>query len=339
MIGGLSLELIGSSLVQLLIALAIIVGGFVIIDGGVLGLSKIFRFRNRLYLALLVPALVGLGLLIVYPILFEFRLAFSDMSLRTFRNPTFGFAQFGRNITRLFTEPVLQQQHFFPLLWRTIFWTVSQVTIHVGLGLFLALLMNTDIKMKWLYKALLILPWAIPDVISGLAWRSEFHFEFGFINNMLQALSLAPVQWKASPIWNWVAINITNIWLGIPFMMVVCLGGLQSISKEYYEAANMDGASVLQRFRHITLPLMRPVLTPAIVLGIIWTFNNFNVPFFINEFELESSDILVTALFRAAFQYNQYGFAAAFALVIFVILLAISLTYLKLSGGLKAVND
>ena len=114
-------------------------------------------------------------------------------------------------------------------------------------------------------------------------------------------------------------------------MMVTLLGGLQSIDTTYYEAAEIDGASPLQRFRHVTLPLLRPIMTPAVVLGIIWTFNNFNVPFLLNQNLLETSDILVTALFRAAFEYNRYGFAAAFAIVVFAILLALTIVYMRLS--------
>jgi arabinogalactan oligomer/maltooligosaccharide transport system permease protein len=152
-------------------------------------------------------------------------------------------------------------------------------------------------------------------------------------------LSLPGIEWKTHPFWNFVAINMTNIWLGVPFMMVILLGGLQSISNTFYEAADVDGATRWEKFRHITLPLMQPVMTPAVILGVIWTFNNFNVPYLINDYELETSDILVTALFRAAFEYNRYGFAAAFAVVIFLILLAFCLVYMrvvKLDLGLTA---
>jgi arabinogalactan oligomer/maltooligosaccharide transport system permease protein len=133
-------------------------------------------------------------------------------------------------------------------------------------------------------------------------------------------------------------MNIVNIWLGVPFMMVIALGALQSISKEYYEAAMIDGATGWRRLRSVTLPLARPILTPAVILGVIWTFNNFNVPFFINEQELETSDILVTALFRAAFEYNLYGFAAAFSIIIFLILFAFSAFYIRATGALKSVR-
>jgi arabinogalactan oligomer/maltooligosaccharide transport system permease protein len=194
-------------------------------------------------------------------------------------------------------------------------------------------------KLRGLYRALLVIPWALPPIVAILAWRGEFHYEYGFINIMLRGLGLAAVQWKSDPTANFIAMNIVNIWLGIPFMMVILLGGLQSIPGELYEAAEIDGATWWQQFRKITWPLLQPVLTPAIILGVIWTFNNFNVPFFINENELETSDILVTALFRAAFQYNQYGFAAAFALVIFVILLAFSVFYINTTGALRGVTE
>jgi arabinogalactan oligomer/maltooligosaccharide transport system permease protein len=172
-----------------------------------------------------------------------------------------------------------------------------------------------------------------------LAWRGEFHYEYGFPNIMLRQLGGEAIPWKTDPVWNFAAMLITNIWLGVPFMMIIILGGLQSISGEYYEAADIDGASSWQQFRRITLPLLRPVLTPAIILGTIWTWNNFNVPFFINENELETSDTLVTAVFRSAFQYFNLADAAAFAFVLFGILLLFSIVYIRVSGGLKGVYE
>lgn len=253
--------------------------------------------------------------------------------------PSFGFAEGWANFVEIFTEPVLKQIHFLPVLWRTILWTAIQVPCHVIFGLGLAMLMNRPMKLRGLYRTLIVVPWAIPQVIAVLIWRGEFHSQYGFINIMLRGFGLPGVEWKSDPFWNFVSINIVNIWLGIPFMMVILLGGLQSISQTFYEAAEVDGASRWSQFRHITLPLIQPVMTPAIILGVIWTFNNFNVPFLLNQNELETSDILVTALFRSAFEYNRYGFAAAFALVIFVILLGFCLFYMRtvrLDLGLSA---
>lgn len=243
--------------------------------------------------------------------------------------PTFGITEGINNLKEIFTRPVLKQVHFFPVFLRTMLWTAIQVPSHVLLGLGLAMLMNRPMKWRGLYRTLIIVPWAIPQVIAVLAWRGEFHSQYGFVNIMLRNIGFAGIEWKSSPLWNFVAVNITNIWLGVPFMMVILLGGLQSIPHTYYEAADVDGATKWNKFRHITLPLLQPVMTPAIILGVIWTFNNFNVPFLINEYELETSDILVTALFRAAFEYNRYGFAAAFAVVIFFILLGFCLIYMR----------
>jgi arabinogalactan oligomer/maltooligosaccharide transport system permease protein len=279
---------------------------------------------------LVAPGIGGLILLNVYPIGYEIGLAFSNMNLLRFRNPTFSFDIAWRNILSVFTEPVLKQQHFVAVFLRTALWTGIQVTFHVSLGLFLAMLLNRPMKLRGFYRTLLVVPWALPQVVAALAWRGEYNYEYGFLNVMLTRIGLQAVQWKSDPFWNFVAMNITNIWLGIPFMIVILLGGLQSLSPSYFEAADMDGASGVRKLRTITLPLIQPIMTPAIVLGIIWTFNNFNVPYFINENNLETSDILVTALFRAAFDFNRYGFSAMFALVIFLILLAITIVYMRL---------
>jgi len=335
----LSAVIIGTSLSQVGTTVAALAAGVVLLEFLVwLVAAKVLRMRNPLVPMLIAPALVGLALLVVVPIGYEVRLAFSNMSLRRFRNPSFGLPYGWNNLKSIFTEPVLKQTMFLPLFLRTLAWTAVQVTFHVVLGLFLAILLNRKLVLKNLYKILLIIPWAIPQVISCLTWRGEFHYEYGFVNILLKAVGLGAVQWKSSPVWNWIAMNIVNIWLGVPFMMVIALGALQSISKEYYEAAMIDGATGWRRLRSVTLPLAQPILTPAIILGVIWTFNNFNVPFFINEQELETSDILVTALFRAAFEYNLYGFAAAFAIVIFLILFAFSAFYIRATGALKSVR-
>ncbi|HOW91215.1 MAG TPA: sugar ABC transporter permease [Anaerolineaceae bacterium] len=316
--------------------LLILAGTFVVEALLYLVLVKWLKYKYALPFMLLAPAAIGLIALVVYPLLWELRLSFTNMSLRAFKNPEFiGF----KNYVRVFTEPVLKQKMFFPLLGQTILWTVVNITFHVGGGLFLAMLLNRKLKFKGVYRTLLILPWAIPQVIAVLAWRGEFNFSYGYFNIILTKLGLAPVQWMTDPTANFIAMCLTNIWLGIPFMSVTLLGGLQSISAEYYEAAEMDGANGWQQFKNITWPLLQPVVTPAILLGTFWTFNNFNVPFFINQNELESSDIMVTGLFRAAFQYNRYGFSAAFAFVIFAMLLLFTVFYTRYTKTLKGAYE
>ena len=299
-------------------------------------LMRWLKWKYALPFMLLAPALLGLLALVVYPMLWELNLSFTDMSLRSFQDPQYvGF----ENYIKVFTRPVLKQVTFFPLLGRTILWTAVNIFFHVVGGMVLALLLNRPMKLRGLYRMIIIIPWAIPQIIAVLAWRGEFHFEYGYINVLLQTIGLSPIKWMTEPAANFIAMCLVNIWLGIPFMMVILLGGLQSIAGEYYEAAEIDGANGWQQFWMVTMPLMQPVMAPAVILGTIWTFNMFNIPFFINQFELETSDILVTGLFRAAFQYNRYGFSAAFAFVIFIILLLYSLFYLKVTGALKGVRE
>lgn len=307
-------------------------------------LVKVIRTRYAIPIMLVAPAALGLLILIGYPLLWELNVSFTKMSLRNFKDPGFlGLANdmfLGLdNYVEVFTKPVLKLTGFWQLFAQTVVWTSINVFFHVSLGMGLALLLHRKMRGKGIYRALIILPWAIPQVIALLIWRTEYNYEFGAVNQLLGLIGLGPVPWLSDPFWNFAAMVITNVWLGVPFMMVIILGGLQSIPYDFYEAAEIDGASSRQSFRRITLPLLRPVLTPAIILGTVWTFNNINVPYFINQNELETSDILVTALYRQAFQYNRYGDAAAFAFVVFAILLVFTVFYIRRTGSLKGAYE
>ncbi|MDM8526751.1 sugar ABC transporter permease [Anaerolineales bacterium HSG24] len=352
----LTLDVIVRSISEVGGTVAFIVVGSIILELVLFLIFKvILKSPHTLPIMLLGPAAFGMIVLIIYPLLWELNLSFTNMSLRRFgdkaqytwiacqakpENINFWLTDcLFKNYADVFRLPVLKQVYFFPVFFRTVLWTFINMVFHLVGGMIFAILLNQPIRGRGIYRTFLILPWAIPQVIAVLAWRGEFHFEYGFVNLILVRLGLEQINWMTDPFWNFTAMCIVNIWLGIPFMMVILLGGLQSISSDYYEAAEIDGASGLQQFTNITIPLLRPVMTPAIVLGTIWTFNNFNVPFFINQFELETSDILVTALFRAAFQYNRYGFSAAFAFIIFIILLLYSIFYIWISDGLKEVYE
>ena len=339
---------------EVLSTLAVIAVAVAAVEGLLyLVLVRWLKARLAVPFMLIAPAFVGLLLLIVYPLLWELNVSFTNMSLRNFCPPDFptmglftecrtpGEDMFigVNNYVRVFTEPVLQQAGFFQVLWQTVLWTVLNVSLHVAGGLGLALLLHRQMRGKGIYRALIVLPWAVPQIVALAVWRTELHSEFGMVNQLLAMVGVTGPSWLTDPGWNFAAMVMVNVWLGIPFMMVILLGGLQSIPEDLYEAAEIDGASGRQSFRHITLPLIAPVLTPAIILGVVWTFNNFNVPFVINQNELETSDTLVTGLFRAAFQYNRYGFAGAYAFVIFLVLLVFVIFYVRRSGALKAVNE
>ncbi len=347
----------------------------IIISLGVLALYAVIQFiskprSSRVGLAylLILPAFIGVLFLIIYPFLFEIKLAFSNASLGTqaTKNAEYGLIFGWENLKALFTGSVAKDAKFLEVFWRTILWTGINVTFHTLGGMGLAILLNRPLRFKGLYRTLLVIPWAIPGTIAAMALRNEFDSRYGLFNILLGnlntwlttvsqntvnivgigngfawlAATIGPVSWKQDPFWAFVSVLIANIWLGIPFMSVIILGGLQSISQEYYEAAEIDGASRWQQFRNITLPLLRPVLTPAIILGVVWTFNKFDIIYLITQGgPQEKTDILVSSMYKAAFQFYRYGFTAMFALVIFAILFVFTLIYLKVSGGLKSATE
>ncbi len=300
--------------------------------------SRLAGGRYRVLLMLLAPALLGSAALILYPFAYEIYIAFSNMSLRRFRSFDVGLDIGLQNFVSVFTRPILQRTTFLELLGRTVLWTAVNVSLHVAGGLFLAVLLNRPMRGRGLYRALLITPWAMPQVVAVLAWRNEFNYQYGFVNALLRTVGLQPIPWLSDPFWAFVAMVWVNVWLGIPFMMTVFLGGLQSIPQDLYDAAAIDGATGWQQFSRVVLPLLRPVMTPAVILGVVWTFNNFNVVYLFNQGgPVESTDILVTALFKAAFDFYRYGFAGMYALVLFGFLFVFAAVYIRLTGALRSV--
>ena len=212
---------------------------------------------------------------------------------------------------------------FYLVLGVTVLWTLLNVAFHLAIGVALALLLNRPgLALKGSYRVLLILPWAVPSYVTALSWKGMFHRQFGAINAILDAIGVEPVSWFAQWSTAFAANVTTNVWLGFPFMMVVTLGALAAIPKDLYEAAAVDGATAWQRFRLITLPNLKPMLAPAVVMGSVWTFNMFNVVFLVSGGEPDgSTEILVSEAYRWAFTRSaQYGYAAAYAVLIFGIL-------------------
>jgi arabinogalactan oligomer/maltooligosaccharide transport system permease protein len=321
------------------------------------------RYRTPAYF--LAPAILGIILLFLYPLLYQFFLSFHDLSLKTFADwvregsaPLAG--SFGlENYFEVFRDRATGQS-FVVVLGRTLLWTFINLVFHLGLGLALAMLLNTPgMRGVGIYRTILTLPWVMPQVIAVLVWRSDFNESVGFINqfinvtnqlisfqvgdNLIQPLTwigFQPRQWFVDPTALFMAACIVNIWLGVPFMMINSLGALQSIPKSVYEAASIDGARAWQRFYHVTLPLLKPVMVPAAMLGAIWTFNNLNVIYLMTDGgRYEGADILVTDLFKQSFTYYRYGFAAAYSFVIFAILCVFTYLQTRLTAEGKPIPD
>lgn len=290
------------------------------------GTNKNVAQNNWVVLAFLFPALLIVTLIVFYPFCYEIWVSFKNVTLNNIVSghyPSKGL----KNYTQILTD-----SSFYSTLLRTIIWTVVNVFFHVTIGLFLATLLNRKLPGKSIIRVLLILPWAVPQYIAALTWKGMFNLEYGAINIMITHLlgKGAAIPWLSDPNWTFIASIITNIWLGFPFMMMISLGGLTSIPAELYEAAEVDGAKAWQKFKSITLPLLKPVLTPAIVLGMVWTFNQINVIYIMTSgVNTEGSQILVTLVYKKAFEFFRYGYAAAFSVIIFLILLSFSSLFIK----------
>jgi arabinogalactan oligomer/maltooligosaccharide transport system permease protein len=286
---------------------------------------------RRFAYILLLPAALVVAVVVVYPFIYNLILSLSNMSLLHLRD----WRLIGpRQYEKVFTEPGL-----YTVFFKTVVWTVVNVTFHVVIGVFLALLLLSKFRGRAIFRTLLILPWAVPPVVTALTWRGMFHYEYGAVNLILtKAFHQTPIQWLNDPIGTFAGCIITNVWLGFPFMMVVALGALQSIPKELYEAADIDGASAWKKLRIITLPLIRPVMIPAITLGLVWTFNKLDIVWLVSNGgePADSTHILVSFVYKAAFVLYRYGYAAALSMVIFVILLTFGLLFLKKTRAAEA---
>jgi arabinogalactan oligomer/maltooligosaccharide transport system permease protein len=223
--------------------------------------------------------------------------------------------------------PIWGPQSFWYTLVVTLLWTVANLSLHVGIGVALALVLREPwIRMRGLWRALLILPWAVPNYITALIWKAMFHAQYGAINAALGWVTGQPgpadIDWFSSFSLAFCANLATNTWLGFPFMMVVTLGALQSIPRELEEAAEIDGAGPWERFRHVTWPLLKPALLPAVLMGSVWTFNMFNVVYLVSGGEPDgATEILISDAYRWAFSRgNRYGYASAYAVLIFGVL-------------------
>ncbi|PXY34498.1 ABC transporter permease [Prauserella sp. PE36] len=218
---------------------------------------------------------------------------------------------------------------FYPRLLWTVQWTVICVALHYTIGLGLALLLNRALRMRTLYRMLLILPWAVPPFVAAFGWRLILNDEGGLLNAVLNVVGIPGVDWLGQPLAAKVSVIMVNVWLGVPFMMVALLGGLQTVPKELYEAAEMDGASPWQRFRAVTLPGLRPVSGTVILLGTIWTFNQFPViALLTGGGPGGATNILVTEAYERAFQgIRDYAGAATYGAIIASMLVVFAFLY------------
>lgn len=285
------------------------------------------------------PLIICLAIIVVYPLVNGLILSFTNADQTNIAEQigalsypaTYKFIGLQNyiNIVRNWFTPGSDENH---VILQTIIWIVANSIFHFILGLGLALILNRKMRFRGLYRTLLMVPWAMPQFVAAFAWKFLYNQQGGYIDALLQALHLPIIDWGSDPAWALTSVIIVNIWLGIPFMTVTLLGGLQSIPSELYEAASMDGTSRWQRFRYITLPMLRPVAFLVTLLDVIWTFNVFAVIFLITQGgPFHRSDTLFTYAWSQAFQVPQrYGLGGAYGIIILLILLVFTLIYSRM---------
>ncbi len=275
-----------------------------------------------------------LAYLMIAPVTFWLLLFFGFPIFETFRNSLYKTSFLGERFVGLGNYTNLLDDDLFRLvLGNTLSWTVANVTLNIILGLGVALLLSRSTLFSEFARATLILAWATPFVVAGIAWKWIFNSEYGQLNSLLLSLRLIgePVQWLTNAQSAFTGALIARFWSAFPFTAFAFLSGLQSIPLEFYEAALVDGATPWQRFRLITLPLLRPVMTAVLLISVIWSFNSFAFIYVMTGGgPANKTQIMVTEIFRRGFGYFNFGDASTLAVVAFIFLMIVSLLQWKL---------
>lgn len=286
------------------------------------------RTRNWGRYWFVAPALVFMMVTMVYPIVDNVRMSLFDVNVSTFLTNTAPFAGLD-NYARVVSDPAFQKAAV-----TTLIFTIGSLIFQFVIGFALALLFNRSFPGNGLLRALLLLGWMLPSVVSGSIFRWSFDGGMGIINYVLEAIGVlgGPVYWLNSPTTALAATIIANIWVGIPFNMILLLPGLQSISASLYEAASIDGANSRQSFRYVTLPLMRPVILSVLLLGIIYTFKAFDIVYVMTGGgPVDATTTLTIYVYKMVFSFFRFGDGSAAAILLLLFLSIVAFGYLWLS--------
>lgn len=269
------------------------------------------------------PGFTMLLFIVVLPLMFTVALAFTDYNL--YNSPPrkllnwVGF----ENFINLGTIKVWKNTFLSVFSW-TIVWTLIATTLQISLGLILALLVNDPrIKFKRLIRTVLILPWAVPAFVTILIFAAMFNDKFGTINRDLLSIFNIAIPWLQDPFWTKTALIMIQTWLGFPFVFALFTGVLQSISKDWYEAADVDGGTRMQKFRFITFPHIMYATAPLLIMQYAGNFNNFNIIYLFNNGgpavrgqNAGGTDILISWVYKLTFELNQFNMAAAISIIL-----------------------
>jgi multiple sugar transport system permease protein len=273
-------------------------------------------------LLFLLPLAVYLPFIFGYPIVYSFYVSLHHYTLTSLvrgNAPYVGLANF---------VAVVNDPTFGKALANTVIFTTASLGVQYVIGLALALYFNKKFPLHRLFRSLLVLPWLVPSIVATSAWKWMLNDTNGFVNRLLVGVGAPPVNWLSSPAMALVSVIIVNIWIGIAFNFVLLHGGLQSISMDRYDAAMIDGANSWQRFWHITLPGLRPVMGVLLTLGTIYTLKQFDIIWILTEGGPgNASQLLSTWSYSLSFNDDDFGRGAAVSGILFLISLLVVAIY------------
>ncbi len=300
-------------------------------------------YRQSFPYLLTVPGFLLLIFVVVFPLLFAVSLAFTNYNLYNSPPRTLvdwvGFD----NFTQLATMPIWNRSFVGVFSW-TLVWTLVSTTLQIGLGLLLALLVNDSrIRFKKLIRTILILPWAVPNFVSIMIFAALFNDQFGAVNRtIVRWFGGSGLPWLTDPFYTKIALIAIQTWLGFPFLFALFTGVLQSISKDWFEAADVDGGTRWQKFRHITLPHVLFATAPLLIIQYTSNFNNFNIIYLFNGGgpavrgqTAGGTDILISWVYKLTFTNNNYSMAAAISLIIGLIVMTFAFFQFRRSRSFR----
>lgn len=273
------------------------------------------------------PSLLLITLVVVFPILYTFYISLTNMNVYHW----FDFTIIGLEnyIRALFVF----DSGFLSALLVTVLWTVVNMVLQLVIAFVLASLLNIqNLRFRKLYKTLLMFPWAMPGYVSILLWKTGmFNTQFGLLNQWMEKLGLETMRWLSSDVSAFICCTAVNLWLALPFMIMIMDGAMQSIEKSYFESALLDGAGWVQRTHYITVPAIRPIIAPAVIITIFTTFKQFDVIYLLTQQAGAKTGAhvhtILTYAYENAFISNNYGYSSAISIIIFALLIAFSARY------------
>jgi len=286
---------------------------------------KTFLSETWLGYALILPAVLLMGVIIIYPTFRGIQLAFFEASLLNPGQMTFvGLENFAE---------MLSDATFKSALWHTVLLTAVAVTLQYLLGLALALVLKEKVPGASVFRSLSMITWVLPVIVMVIIFRFMLQSGFGPVNIVMAKLGLETAAWFGRPGVAFPLVVLMHVWRNVPFYAIALMAAMKSIPETQYEAARLDGAGPLERFRYITLPQISYVSMIMIVLHVIFTFNNFDIVFLsTGGGPLGNTEVMATYIYKTAFQQYALGYGASMGVVMLLIMMAFTVVYVKLEA-------